>query len=329
MSVDQQYLRQLSVVVANTFGEGIEFNQLRCKFRITRGDYQTPNACDLRIYNLSTETQNNLATEEFTTVAIKAGYPGNFGLIFQGSIIQTRKGRVDQKDSYVDITAGDGDEAYNFAPISATIPAGAKPGSVAQALLQAFQKIASSQPIAQGYQPNFPQNGYIRGKVLYGMARNVCRDFAWAQGCKWSIQDGALTFIPFTSYIPGRVPIISPSTGLVGVPEQTQQGLSVRVLLNPNMRVGQCIKLQNTAINQLRFGLAPISLADNLLLQAELNPSNPQGLYYVMAANHTGDSRGNEWYTDMTCLAVDATIPPTSAVNALLTPAVAPAIERY
>jgi hypothetical protein len=322
--MSQQYGRQLSVKIADASGNALEFADFRCKFKVQRGDTQTPNSLDLRIFNLSGNTRNKIASKEYTKVAVSAGYPGNFGLIFQGTITQARKGRVDQKDSYVDITSADGDEAYHFATISATVPAGTKPDGIATAILNAMK----AHGITQGYQPDFPQNGCVRGKVLYGMARDVARDFAWSQDCKYSTQDGALTFIPYTSYIPGQIPVITPSTGLIGVPEQTQNGLNIRVLLNPNIKIGQVVKLDHTDINKLRFGLDLNSLSNNLFLDnLLLNTPNPDGLYYVMVANHTGDSRGTEWYTDMNCLAVDATVPMDAAAIALT--AIKPSIDRY
>jgi hypothetical protein len=114
------------------------------------------------------------------------------------------------------------------------------------------------------------------------------------------------------------------------VPEQTQQGLRVRVLLNPNMKVGQTIQLQNTAINQLRFGLSTdkSTQLSNFFLNQQVLDTNAQGLYYVMVANHSGDSRGNDWYTDMTCLSVDTTVPPQSALDALIVGS-AQSIPRY
>lgn len=322
--MSEQYGRQLSVVVADSGGNGLEFADFRCTFHVRRGDFQTPNSCDLRIYNLSTQTQNTISGKEFTQISIKAGYPGNFGLIFKGSIKQFRKGRVDQKDSYVDITAADADEAYHYATISQSIPAGTNPGGIAQAIFNAMK----AHGVTQGYQPQFPLDGCVRGDVLYGMARDEARDFAWDQDCKWSTEDGSLTFIPFTSYSPGQVPVISPSTGLLGVPEQTQQGLNIRVLLNPNMKVGQTVKLDSTAVNQLRLGLDTLSLGSNIFLNKLLNTANPDGLYYVMVANHIGDSRGNDWHTDMTCLAVDATVPLDAASSALIAVS-GESIKRY
>jgi hypothetical protein len=39
----QQYLRQLSLVVADPAGQGLELGELRVVFEVRRGDTQTPN----------------------------------------------------------------------------------------------------------------------------------------------------------------------------------------------------------------------------------------------------------------------------------------------
>jgi hypothetical protein len=315
VSAQVQYLRQFSLVIGGPDGSGLEFSEFRVTFTIRRGDYQTPNSADIRIYNLSANTAN-LIQKEFTLLSLSAGYPGNIGLIFRGNIKQVRKGRIDQKDSYVDVTAADGDEAYNFTPINTSLKAGTTPGGVYQALVTAFKQ----KGLTQGYAPNLTQSGSVRGCVLYGTARDEMRRFANDNECSWSIQNGNLTLIPLTSYIPGNVITITPSTGLIGVPEQTQNGLQMRVLLNPNIKIGQVVKLDSSDINKLRFGLTSQGQqqANNIFLNKQvLNTANPDGLYFVMVANHTGDTRGRDWYTDMTCLAVDATVPSADALNAL------------
>jgi hypothetical protein len=40
------------------------------------------------------------------------------------------------------------------------------------------------------------------------------------------------------TFIPGQVPTISPATGLIGIPEQTQNGISFRCLLNSRIKIG-------------------------------------------------------------------------------------------
>jgi hypothetical protein len=74
--VTTQYLRQFSLIVADPNNKGIELGELRCVFQITRGDTQSPNTCDARIYNLSANTVNRLRSPEFTQIALSVGYQG-------------------------------------------------------------------------------------------------------------------------------------------------------------------------------------------------------------------------------------------------------------
>lgn len=114
--------------------------------------------------------------------------------------------------------------------------------------------------------------------------------------------------MPLYSYIPGEPVLISPSTGLIGVPEQTQNGLTIRVLLNPSTRIGQLVRVDAT-INKAKLSLHTKEIAVNRFLQQSALLESASGLYYVMRADHSGDTRGEEWYTDLTCLAVDASAP--------------------
>jgi len=282
----------------------LEFSAFRVVFKVTRGDFQAPNTADIRIYNLADATVNKIENE-FTDVAIQAGYEGNYGLIFNGTIKQIRKGKVDQKDSYVDITAADGDEAYNYSNISLSLPAGTQPATAVEAFIASM----ASRGITEGYSPAFSKNGCVRGRVYYGMTRDELRNFSLNNDCAWSIQNGQLTLIPLTSYIPGAVPVLSPTTGLIGVPEQIQNGISMRTLLNPAIRIGTRVKLDSSVtVNRYRYGLDQLSQGSNALLSTSIK-TNADGLYYVMIANQSGDTRGEEWYTDLTCLSVDATVP--------------------
>lgn len=299
-----QYLRKVSIAIGDGGGRGLDFADFRCVFSVRRGDIQTPNQADVRVYNLAPQTVNRITKKnmEFTQLVIQAGYEGNFGLIFRGQIKQTRYGREDAKDSYVDITAADGDEAYNWAVSSFSLAAGTKPADEVQQFLQTMLDSG----ISMGYMPELSSNGRVRGRVYFGRTRDELRDWSESNGVLWSIQDGKLTLIPKTNFIPGDVPIISPTSGMIGVPEQTQNGIQVRTLLNPLLKIGQKIQLQGT-VNQLRLGTDRASLAVNAPLSQAVK-LNADGFYYVMQADHSGDTRGNEYYTDLTCLAIDASI---------------------
>jgi hypothetical protein len=306
--VTVQYDRQLSLIVGTNTGAGIEFGKLRVQFQVRRGDFQSPNTCDVKIYNVSPQTANQISTKEFTRMALQAGYPGNFGLIFRGVIKQVRIGRENAKDTYVSISAADGDEAYNFSPVAITLAKGTTPVDGVQALFANMARQAINQPITMGYSPDLSTTGRIRGRVFYGMTRDEMRDFAAANNVLWSIQNGALTLIPKQSYIPGDPILISAQTGLLGTPEQTSNGIEMRVLLNPQIKIGQLVKLQTNSINLSRLGTDVGSFPANSLL-VNVSKVNADGLYYVMWSDINGDTRGPPREMNLTCLAVDAQVP--------------------
>lgn len=311
----QQYLRKLSIALGTPSGDALEFSDFRVKFEIRRGDWQTPNSADVTIYNLSDATKNRV-TKEFTQLAVQAGYPGNFGIIFTGEVKQYRNGRESQTDNYLKITAADGDRAYNFATLALTLAAGTKPKDEIQAMLASMASFG----VTQGYVPELSTNGRVRARTFYGMTRDALRDFAEDNGLNWSIQDGKLTLIPHTSFIPGEIPVISVQTGLIGIPEQTQNGIEIRTLLNPSLKIGQLIKLDAT-VSLYRYPLDtnPTTQTNNIAL-SQSSKLNSAGLYYVMSADHSGDTREQSWYSDLTCLAVDARVPLDAAGRGSIAP---------
>lgn len=311
-----QYLRRFSVIVATAAGQGLELGQLRCTFHITRGDLQSPNTAWVRIYNLDDATARKIEQVEFSQIALQTGWgpPDStdpLTLMFFGNIIQGRRGRENQLETYVDITAADGDEPYNFAFVSQTLPQGSSRLDAIQSLIATMAAPVSGNgnAVLPGYTPaDLGAVPNLRPRVLFGYTKDVMRQIAQGHDLNWSIQDGTVNVVPLTTYIPGSAVVISPSTGLLGVPEQTQNGLSIRVLLNPQIKIGYTIRLDST-VNQFQYSLDQGAVAANESLRLAITRLNADGLYYVMRADHAGDTRGEQWETELTCLAIDATAP--------------------
>ena len=143
---------------------------------------------------------------------------------------------------------------------------------------------------------------------MYGMARDQLRSIARTNEAAWSIQDGKVDLIPLDEYKPGMVAVVNQYTGMVGLPEQTANGIKVRMLLNPSIKIGCLMQLDNESIQLMEYSLNIKDAPANLLNQ-QAGKLNNDGYYYVMLAEHTGDTRGNDYYTDVICLALDATMP--------------------
>jgi hypothetical protein len=332
-----QFGRAASLIVSTgpTSTQGLVLSQLsadtpeglRFKFEIEANDVETPNTARIRVYNLSADTVN-LVRQEYSFVILNAGYGGNMGQIFQGTIKQFRVGKERNVDSFLDIFAADGDIAYNFAIVNASLKDGSTPADELQQYVQAFQAASPQQNISQD--PNalaYLTESYIPpgavnpgGKVAFGLARDYMRDLANSGNVRWSIQNGVVTIIPITGYLPGEAIAINSLTGMVGVPEATEEGLIVECLLNPLIKVGAAIQLNNNDITttQIREQLFPS--INSLNFVAKVAPTANDGYYRVLVAEHRGDTRDLDWYTKLTCLLIDDYKGPGGAASGAVAP---------
>ena len=283
--------------------------QLRIKFEITASDTETPNVARIRVYNLSNQTTAEVISE-YSRVILNAGYGNNPGTIFQGTVKQYRKGKEGNLDSFLDIFAADGDLAYNAAVRNSSHPPGATAEQRITHFVASFQQ--QDPTITVDKNANLFLGGVLplpRGKVMFGMAKSQMRDLADTANCRWSFQQGVLTLIPNEGYLPG-IPIeINSATGMIGAPEATEQGITVRTLLNPNIKVGGAIKLNNGDITATvgAGGKPPLtfdSWASQQAFFANLNTGN-DGLYRVLVIEYKGDTRDVEWYSDLVCLSIN------------------------
>lgn len=311
--MSELWLRKCSLVVLGAFNKGLDLSTLRIRFRIVQSDVQTPNHAIIRVFNLSDATARAVQ-KEFFTVTLQAGYiDGPYGVIFTGNIKQVRRGRVSQTDTYLDILAADGDEGYNFGTVNGALAAGWK----AQDVLAAARKGLNAQA---GYTPDLPPAAASRGKVMFGMARDTVRDLALTRQAAWSIQNGQLQLVPITSYIPGTITVLTAQTSMVELPVQTEGGISAKCLINPNLRIGSLVQIDNASIQRAFLG-GNLLFAQGRLenLPGLLPKVTYDGFYRVYVVELTGDTRGRDWYSELTCLAVDRSAAQSDSVQAAAT----------
>lgn len=304
MDETQQYLRVCELFVSGKSVDGLDLSNLRIKFSIKRSDVMTPNVADIRVYNLNLETAI-LIRKAYTHVVLQAGYLGNKGVIFQGNIKQVIIGRESQTDTFIDIIAGDGDRAYNFAVVNKTLAKGSTQlDQIDAALNPMAPKGVTGGPIYVT-----PTTVLPRGKVMYGNSRNYLRDVAQSTDSSWSIQDNKVTFVKLTAYLPGERVVLNSDTGMIGTPQQTDVGVNVKCLINPNIRIAGRIEIDNDSIQKLKIDLTKVGSAS---IPA---PLSVDGVYKVLAVEHTGDTRGIEWYSSLICFNVDVTANPLDSVG--------------
>lgn len=152
-----------------------------------------------------------------------------------------------------------------------------------------------------------------RGKVMIGAASLQAAILARSVNARWSIQNGVVTLVSDTGYLPGDAIQINSSTGMIGVPKSTDNGITVRCQLNPLIKLGQLIQINQADITQSSVaGLQP-GIDNQPTYYA---PTSSDGFYRVVVAEHVGDLRSNDFYTDLVCLAVDRSNPSSPVLAA-------------
>jgi hypothetical protein len=298
---------------------GIALSDFRIQFTVNAMDTDSPPTAIIRIFNLADTTAQQIS-KEFQNVTLQAGYEnGNFGVIFQGNIIRVRKGRLSNIDTFVDIMASNLGALKLFGTVGVTIPAGASPS---QQVTSVTNQVNNS-PIAQGNagiaQQNlsvadtssiFAKTGVLpRGKVVFGPWSDHFNTVADSTGSVWSIgPDGTVTFHLLTGYNKGDAVVINAETGMIGVPAATIQGIEVNCLLNPLIKPGTRIQLNNADLTTQTNTTSQVGFPAYSDYQSGLIANtSTDGVYMAFVVEHEGDNRdpGAAWLTKIIALAVD------------------------
>lgn len=306
--MSDQYLRKVGLIVSDG-GDGLNIDELRVVFKVSQSDVQTPNHAIIRVYNLSDETAQAIQ-KEFTAVRLQAGYQdGAYGVVFSGTIKQVRRGRESPTDTFLDILAADGDQAYNLGFVNKSLAAGATAEDERNALVDAMG-------IPKGYVADMPPGAAQRGQVKFGMARDYMRDLSSTNNMTWSIQNGQVQMIPNTGYRPGTAVVLNANTGMIGLPVQTEGGILVKCLLNPNIKIGSLLQIDNQSIQRDLFGGKLLNAPGRLEELQGIKPKiTDDGFYRVYVNEFEGDTHGQPWYNEITCLAVDKSSPEAQSVK--------------
>ena len=310
--------------MANLFGRYFEliltaandseliFRENKVEFSTVLSIGQTPNHCNVRIYNLSDATVNRIKEGEFALIKIIAGYDNTQGVVFFGSIKYTRSGRLDSANTYLDILGSDGDLWYNWAYLSGTIENYTIEESIDQAVKGAkfapptynigaarnlvISKLRKSNNFLEGLK--LPPGLAPRGKVLYGAARDYLRKMGQNYNFNWSIQQNEISLLPFSASVSSETVVITAQTGLIGFPRVEIDGIHFKVLLNTGLFPGTLVQLNNASITGF---LGSPTTTVGFLQQAEGARLAEDGKYKCLLATHHGDTRGSNWYTDVIC----------------------------
>jgi hypothetical protein len=296
----RQWKRHAQVVIGKA-GSGLLVENLRVQFEVSKTVESAPNVAVIKIFNLSPINEAKIKNE-FDEVLLNAGYEGALRLVFRGNIKHVYRYR-DKSDYITEIEAGDGDKDFRSATMNETLAAGTTNAQLVDRAVGSFKTTGGTTKGAV----QINDRARLRGKVISGNTRDVLHDVARESGANWSIQDGQLVIVKANGVLPDEAIVITADTGMLGAPEINDKGIAVKCLLNPQLRVNGAIKLDNNGIKAKRQKAQ--ALGKKQEDQKEPVRLDPDGIYKVLKITHKGDTRGQDWVSEIECIGLDQPIP--------------------
>ena len=309
----RQFLRQCTVSLAGSSSVSIPGGgpkDLRITFAIGASTLQAPNPAKVSIYNPNPETIASFKNKEFQDLSIQAGYQDNVGLIYSGQIKQSLYlHEEDNVSARVDIFCAEGANAYQQSRVGSTLAAGYTPRDKLNLALDAMKPFGISGLGLCNVDLDSPKDP--RGRPFIGMGRDLIREVALSAGAVWWIQGGQVHMVDHAKPLQSDGPVVlNSATGLVGWPQQTEGGIVARCLLNPAIKIGTQVQIDEASINgaernnTVDGGFGNVGNANTNLNNTGQIAAD--GLYRVLYLEIEADTRGPPWYQTLTCLATGA-----------------------
>ncbi|MFG1302728.1 hypothetical protein V5F34_01120 [Xanthobacter autotrophicus] len=310
----QQWIRKVRLVVGNG-SEGIDCSEMRIRFAVKKAEVGYPEQADITITNLATATATKIRNE-YKEVYLEAGYEGSSSEIFRGEIVQVRgPGRENPTDTYLNIQAAASQRAHSYAMVNKTLASGHTFKDQVDACLEALKPYG----VTAGHITDLGNVKMPRGRAMFGMARNQLRAICGSIGASWFISGGKLNIVKYNETLPGNAVVLNSDTGMIGMPVQTIEGVEVRCLLNPKLKIDGLIKIDEGSIQRSKLSITTdesYEVQKTFLEQVIAT----DGLYKILFLTHIGDTRGTEYYSEILCTAANKSISPAVAQRYLPNP---------
>lgn len=313
---NEKWLRYCRLIIGIDDREemAIDLSQFRIHFSIIQATVKQPCEAHIKVYNVNADTINRIPVPErfngqesknikCPKVIIDAGYQNNHAIIFDGDLIYKTTGKESNTDSFLMITASTGDRAYQYSVENKSLPAGWTQKVLADELSNSFSKYG----ISNYNLPTMKTNKFPRGKILYGNTAEYFDSLSFSNGWDWGFQtDSIFAFNASENGCKDETAIeLNSTTGLIGRPSITIDGLQCKCLLDPRIEIGAVIHIDNDSIQRDFASDAPADFMRNYGLTDQVTDAD--GFYRVFSREHEGDTRGDVWESRVICTTADRT----------------------
>jgi hypothetical protein len=258
----------------------------RVKFSVDKITEPTPHATSIFIYNLSGDSRSRFENRN-NIVVLEAGYQDAVEVIYRGNVVRTRT-RKEGPDYVTEVECADGLFAYQYARIDQSFRPGARKNQVINTLAGALANAGVGIGTIQGVK----DDGYNQGLVLSGRVTDLLRDVCQKDNLQFTILDGQVTIVPLNQSTQDAAVLISPDTGMIGIPEIGEGGrITVKCLMNPKIKPFGKIAVVSKFLMDFKENKSLARSSPD----AETKPGS--GIYTAVKVVHSGDTWGGEWFT--------------------------------
>lgn len=246
--------------------EGLEWGPpTRISFDVALSTRSSANKTTIALYNISPASIGVLNTEK-AVINLRAGFDALDGQIFSGSVavggvVTERKGAT----LVTTITGGEGELELQLTYVVKSYTRGITNITI-------FKELADDLGVSIRDENLIETLTYSGGWVHEGQAKGALDSLAEDIGARWSIQAGQLLVLRDDQNTAETAYVISPESGMVGIPKQVKGGIEIQSLLLAPLRPGNLIIVQSESVN---------------------------GTYRLDEVQHKGDYRGQDWYTNL------------------------------
>ena len=268
----------------------ITIENSKIQFEIIKSKNAKENTAKVEIYNLAPATRK-LITEQDALVRIFAGYAQNKGLIEigQGDISKVKHNR-DKTEVVTEIYIAEGLQKIRDNPISISFSSKSK--LKLANVLDNLRTKSNNQFVFRLIDVDESKtidNGYSDLGSLDQILNNLRLQF----GFGWSVQNGIITIKGTKKSLANEIMLLTPKNGLILHPESVKH-VSRRLEKSSITR-------QEKKVNSIQALLQPHLQVNDIIAIAS---GDLNGKYEIQKITHKGDTRGNDWYSDMEVIAM-------------------------
>lgn len=277
----RQFGRKYKILVRREkSGTSIDISDLRCVFQVEKAISGDPDYSQISVTNMNVATMDSINKGDM--VILEAGYEsGNYGMIFAGKVCQKVCARIGTDRTMV-LVCQDGDDFLTNNFICSTIGAGTDDSDVIKACMENATDVEMG-----NITDDISDTQRARGKVMFGKASEYMANVANTANSQFYISDGKVNITAAGDY-ENRVAVeLNPSTGLIGTPNQKEDGITCQCLLNPSLKLNSLVHVSSNLVSA--------QLASKSKTPDEVSVD---GIYKITKMTYTGDTRGEDWYCD-------------------------------